>query len=418
MPKLPNSTKLLGQVLREKPHTHQGQINSLQMVKELVEKCGLGVAEIFMYPVTDKFGPDEITREFPLLKIQSEFGTPSYGEHSVLLPGHADTVDLKGPQKNSDALIVKDDVGYGRGTLDMWGGNIAYLQALQLLKDNGARRRIQTVLSTREEVGSEVLDAAIKARHIDPYDFFVTTEITTHEREEPTHVYNGRTGRFGIDVHIDGAETHAGLVDKYPEILEKSPLRFVGRALDHLFDQDKSRYCSIANKHPDDTTGALASESRLLPNMLIAKPTGLSLPDADLHFNCFHNNPELAAESVRSVLEEYLTSDLVRIPPEYLKVTLEDRNGVPFTEPWLTPDDHPLVQQAHDIAKQISGNTELGLGGASGVAEDGRFSDKPGVGWGCDGIGAHEADEQVVLSSIDKRAAWIQQIVNFDGKLE
>lgn len=416
---LPNPTKLLGQILREKPHTREGQIRAFDMVRGLVEKCTLGTVEILNYPVTDTLEDgEEIVRDFPLLKIHSDFGA-SEGKsgESILLPGHGDTVGLKGKQKTSDALVIQDGKGYGRGTLDMWGGNVAYLHALQLLRDTGySRRAIQTILTTREEAGSEVLGAAIDAGDIDPYDLVAITEITTHEDGGPSPVYHARTGRFGYDVHITGEDAHAGIADIYPEILERTPLRGTGRAIDNSLDKDPDRHLAIVNKHPDDSTGVLPISSRVLPNRIIAEPEGLSLPDAYMHFNIFHSNPELAPEEVRSQLEEYLRGPMNNIPPECLSVNLEERHGIPFTEPWITPAGHPLIHNGHRIAEELSG-TDVGLTSASGVAEDGRFSDKPIIGWAPDGKDSHKAGEYVVLDSIAIRAEWIKRLVNHEDSL-
>ena len=414
----PGGTKLLGEFLRLKPHTYDGQHRAAQEDANLVQKYNLGSAKILQYPVTEEVDGVEITRDYPLVQILSEFGPMKSNEDRGTMNwlGHLDTVPLKGKQKKSDALIIEGNKGKGRGTLDMWAGNISYLRALRELSLLGnARYKIQTILSSREESGSEVLYQALQNKDLEEADCMAVTEISTDENGLIAPVYHARTGRFGFDVRMSGNDDHAGNADRNPEILDGSCLRYLGRALDELLDD--ARYFSIDNQYPGDTTGVLPSKSRALPNSITADPDGLSLPyAAKLHFNMFHSDPNLTAEEALSQLRTYLLSDKIKIPSESLQVNLEDRKGQPFTDPWMTEADHPLVVAAHTYAKEISENENLPLGGASGVAEDGMFN-IPTVGWSPVGQHAHKAEEWVDLSSIRERTLWLNNLASHESSL-
>ena len=159
--------------------------------------------------------------------------------------------------------------------------------------------------------------------------------------------------------------------------------------------------------------------SHAIPDRIIAEPKGLSVPGEILQgFNIFYSNPNLAPERVRTALEEYFRNK-GRIPKENVELRLEERKGVPFIEPWLTPADHPLVTAAKKYADEIR-QDNVPVVAASGVAEEGPIFHRLGthfIGWAPVGHGAHEEQEYVIMESIDERSAWLTKLAQHDGDL-
>src|SRR3989344_31726 len=416
-------TKLLGDLLRHEPDTREGQWRVAEHIKELVGRHNLGVCEIFEFAET----PDGSGGKYPFVKIISEFGVsvPRSSGGLMTWSGHFDTVPKKGKQMHSDALTIiqgtdkRGDIGKGRGTLDMISGVVAKLSALEIAHNTGgARRVIQTILSSREELGSEVLFQAIKAGKVEKAPVGATTEIRVQDDGQPSPLYRGRRGRIGINTRFTGVNMHSGAADDDDlEVLDGTAHRYLARALDEMMDSERGFF--IDNQHPDDAEGILGRRSIAKPGEIAGKPEGLSLVDAiDQSFDIFTTDPNIAPEWVLSQLREYLLKCAKR-PEHDLKVWLEERHGVPFIPPYLTPADSALVKVAEKHAVEIRGETAPVVG-AKGVAEEGMIADLLGtryIGWSPDGEGAHEEGEYVYLDSIPERAEWLAKFVSYDGDL-
>lgn len=82
--------RLLGDFLRLKPHTREGQYAAAERVVQLVHECNLGAAEILEYAER----PDGTGEKYPLVKILSEFGpTNGHDRKTMTWLGHLDTVN-------------------------------------------------------------------------------------------------------------------------------------------------------------------------------------------------------------------------------------------------------------------------------------------------------------------------------------
>ncbi len=414
--------KLLGEILRFRPHTREGQFAAAEHVADIVNRHNLGVAEILEYPEW----PDGSGEKFPLIKIMSEFGVASQDRKRSLITllGHLDTVEPLQQQLQRDPLVLRSKnigestvtIGEGRGTLDMWSGNIAYLMALEILREKGnARHAIQTVLSSCEEAGSGVLHQAIQNGDLAAAPIGATTEILVGDSGISAPLYRGRTGRIGIDAYFRGLAPHAGAVDRDTSIIAHIAHRYLGRAIDELLDEDRG--FALPNAYPGDTQKLLPQTSHAIPDSIYGQSKGLSVPGEILQrLNIFYSDPNLAAERVRIVLEEYFLR--LHIPRESLELKIEERRGVPFIEPWLTPADHPLVVVAQKYARELRGE-EVPVVAASGVAEEGMLFHGLGtqfIGWAPVGHGAHDI-EHVEMDSIEQRALWAAEIANHDGDL-
>lgn len=297
----------------------------------------------------------------------------------------------------------------------MWGGNIAYLCALELLRQSGhARHVVQTILSSREELGSEVLYQAIRKGDLEPAAVGATTEILVGDNGQNALLYRGRTGRVGVDVLFKGEAPHAGEVDRRPAVIGRIAHRYFARGMDELLDDTRGFY--MHNPHPDDREGLLPTYLHAIPDSVHGTPDGLSVPGAIRQkFNIFHSDPNLAPERIKAAVEHYFLHN-ARTPAHALEVRLEERNGVPFTDPWLTPSDHPLALAGARYAQEITG-TPMPYVAGSGVAEDGMLRNTRMIGWAPVGAHAHEPGEFVIVESIEERARWLEKLAQHDGDL-
>ncbi len=416
----PSPEKLLGDFLRFEPYTHNGQWEAARRVIEIVEQYNLGTAKIFEYP---EF-PDGTGETYPLVKVIAEHGLSSPNEMMTWL-GHLDVVNPVGDQVDRDALVIEQNpkdptrtLGRGRGSLDMWGGNVAYLCALELLRQSGrARSAIQLILSSQEEAGSGILYQALRNEDLEPSFVGATTEILVGDDGRNSPLYIGRTGRIGINAIFMGNMLHTGEVDRHPAQINEIAHRFYARAMDELLDDE--RKFRVENRYPSDSHNLLPAECHAIPGFLVGKPEGLSVPGSiSQHFDFHHTDPNLSPELLRTKLHEYLV-ERANIPDYRIELSLEHRHGVPFIEPWLTPFDHPLVDIAHGYAQEIQGG-DVEIVAASGVAEDGMLFHRLKtnmVGWAPIGKGAHTEDEHVRIESIMQRAVWLQKLAEYSGIL-
>lgn len=433
---LPSTERLLGEFLRMNPHTRDGQIRAAHRVLEYVEQCNLGTAELLEFPVNTNKG----IVQYPLVKIESTFGVEISDRTDMTWLGHMDTVPLTREQRQKDPLELETasdsensrTIGKGRGTLDMWGGNIAMLAALQLLSNNGgARLRVHTVLSSREEAGSEVLYQAIKQNAIHRSPVGATTEILVGDAGKPSPMYIGRTGRIGIHAtfrHLKGADKgndenslHLGALDRYPERIDRMAARYHARAMDELLDAERG--FTLTGTYPGDSLGIFPQYARAIPMDIAGTANGLSAVDEIYQkFAVFHIDPNTAPESVRALLLEYLVQK-ANIPAECIELRLEDRslpNGdkIPFTDPYMTLPDHPFALAGQKYASDLR-TSNVPMVAASGVAEDGMIFHQLGtkmIGWSPDGGGAH-GEEWVDIQSIEERAVWLAKLAQYDGDL-
>lgn len=418
--------KLLSDVLRFHPDTIEGQWHAAEYVQELTERYALGAAEILEYP---EF-PDGTGPKYPLVKIIAEAGPGNSAKARSLMTwlGHIDTVQPSREQRNQgDTLVIETQdketqtswtKGRGRGTLDMWGGNISYLCALSVLRETGnARHAVQLILSSREEEGSGVLYQAIQQERIERASIGATTEILVTDDGKSAPVYLGRTGRIGINAVFHGDAVHSGILDDNPELIDSIAHRYYARAIDHALDSDRG--FRIENSYPGDTNGLLPKTAFARLSRLSGEPSGLSSV-GEIHqgIDIFHSDPNLVPERVLAELQHYLLNQ-GKTPANRLELTVGDRHGVPFINPWLTPNDHPLAIAALQYAKDTSGN-DVCFAGARGVAEEGMLFHELGthfVGHAPIGKGAHEKDEWVNIESIAKRAMWLTKLAQHDGDL-
>jgi glutamate carboxypeptidase len=128
------------------------------------------------------------------------------GENSVLLCGHLDTVH--DPRSPFNALTISSDgkTATGPGCVDMKGGLVIAVAALEALEEAGVRTSWGFILNSDEETGSYHSGATLRAEAAAGYAYGLVLEPATPEGglviERPG------SGQFMIEAH--GKAAHVG----------------------------------------------------------------------------------------------------------------------------------------------------------------------------------------------------------------
>lgn len=139
-------------------------------------------------------------------QLETEFGPPAMPGEGVLVLCHYDTVGPSGTVA-ARPFAVEDDVARGPGVLDMRGGIVATLGALELLDELGAlRRAVRVVLTPDEETGSRASRELIAER---------AREAAIALVPEPAFpggaMKTARKGWIAYELRARGRAAHAGL---------------------------------------------------------------------------------------------------------------------------------------------------------------------------------------------------------------
>jgi glutamate carboxypeptidase len=302
--------------------------------------------------------------------VRARFPHPRRDEPGILVLGHLDTVH---PVGTLAALPWRIEGGraYGPGILDMKGGNVVALAAIEALIAAGARTPLPvTVLFTSdEEIGSPStrdLIEAEAARHA-----FVLVP-------EPGQPGDGVvTGRYAIarfDLEAVGRPSHAGASPGEG----RSAIRAMARkilAIDGMSDAD----CTVS-------TGIVSGGQwvNCVPTHCRGQALSMAKRQADLD-GVVHRMLGLSGE------EDGVLFTVTR--------------GV--TRPVWEPDAGTLALFA--LAKEVAAREGVALTHCSaGGGSDGNFTGAMGIptldGLGVLGQGFHTLDEHILIDSLPRRA--------------
>jgi glutamate carboxypeptidase len=336
----------------------------------------------------DRFG-DEVAAALGELGMSIEIDAqPTRGNHlvgrwigkgpKVLLIGHLDTVWEVGtlermPFKNQGELA------FGPGIFDMKGGIVIAYFALQLLREHGLHHsNITMLLNSDEEEGSDSSRNLIEREAHDSTCVFVL---------EPSGPDNGlktkRRGVGGYIIRTYGKAAHAGVE---PE-KGVSAIEELSRQILTIQSWNKERAGISAN------VDVIQGGTR--PNVIPAEAQGI------VDVRC--DSPE-----DKAWLEERFKS-LKAIHPD---ARVEVEGGV--DRPPLVRNDQ--VIGLYNLASQIASSfnyplKEYWTGGGS----DGNFTSSLGIptldGLGAEGAGAHADHEQIIVSSLPRRANLLYHLI-------
>ncbi len=407
----PSTQDVLGELIAVKSFTQQGQVNMVNVIKQMNDRWIHGDLKIHEFPTGASFADQDPRPR----NITIDFGDGE--EELVIFHGHFDTVpppeEYKGFKRNPHELIVDErnsDIVYGLGAYDMLGGVTAYLKAARELQV-ATHRKIRILLVWGEENQSEGTHAALHPDNdlLDGASCVVSTEIPVKgQLEDPPAIYIGRQGRVGLDVTIEGPSTHSGGVTH--EMLDGLSWTRDAKAKLAL---NGFRF----SEHPYD---AKLGKPILVPGRWGSiNPQALSVvTEGRFQINAFYTDPELTKTEIQHMVREAIRSAL---GDDNFTVKFEKRHSeIPFTKPWLETEDSPFVRNAHMLAGEVY-NQPVAIKAAKPVADEAIIAHAkhiPAIVFPPLGTGEHTRNECVSVGSIDYRVIpFLKKIASFPGKL-
>jgi glutamate carboxypeptidase len=335
-------------------------------------------------PSVDRFG-EEVSAAFRNLEMSIDVDKqPSRGNHlvarwtgkgpKVLLIGHIDTVWELGTLARMP-FRTEGEMAFGPGIFDMKGGIVVAYYALQLLKEHDFHNsNITLLLNTDEEEGSETSRDLIEREAKNASSAFVL---------EPAGPDNSlKTKRRGVgdyQIRTFGVAAHAG-VEPEKGI---SAVEELARHILTIQSWNKERPGISANV--DVVQGGTRS------NVIPAEAHGV------VDVRC--DTPE-----DKAWLEEKFRS----LKPHSPKARLEVEGGV----------DRPPLVRSEAVLKLYGEASEIGSSFGYQLKEywtDGNFTSSLGIptldGLGVEGAGAHADHEQIIISSLSRRANLLYHLI-------
>jgi glutamate carboxypeptidase len=339
-------------------------------------------------PSVDRFG-EEVARTFRELGMSIEIDKQtSRGNHlvarwtgngpKILLIGHIDTVWELGTLARMP-FRKEGELAFGPGIFDMKGGIVVAYYAFQLLKEHDLHHsNITLLLNTDEEEGSVSSQNLIEREAKDSSFAFVL---------EPAGPDNSlKTKRRGVgdyQIRTFGVAAHAGVE---PE-KGVSAVEELARHILTIQSWNKERPGISANV--DVVQGGTRS------NVIPAEAHGV------VDVRC--DTPE-----DKAWLEEKFRS----LKPHSPKARLEVEGGV----------NRPPLVRSEAVLKLYGEASEIGSSFGypmkeywTGGGSDGNFTSSLGVptldGLGVEGAGAHADHEQIIISSLSRRANLLYHLI-------
>jgi glutamate carboxypeptidase len=288
--------------------------------------------------------------------------TVGAGHDHVLVLGHFDTVWPLGRLAEAPFTVTNHEAT-GPGVLDMKGGLVALLHALNRLRGNALPHPVRIVLTADEEIGSPD-GARLVEQH-------ATGAVAVYALEPPLANGTLKVGRRGvarIRLTVEGREAHAGL-DASGGV----------SAIDELIDQ------VAALRRPNVNVGTIAGGTRA--NVVAGQATA-----------------ELGLRFATPTEEAALFARLDALTPirDGATIRVETLSRRPAWEPSASAELAGHVRAAaQQLGETIGAAISLGAGDANLTGARGI----PTVdGLGPRGHGAHAPDETLELPSVKARA--------------
>ena len=367
---LPEGVQLLERIVNlESPSYDRALVNRL--VEFLADEFGkLGAATTRM--------PEEDRGDHLLIRFPGESDTP------IMLLGHTDTVWPKGTLVERP-FTIDGDIATGPGVFDMKAGIVMMWMAMRtLLQVRGKLTHpISILLISNEEVGSPGSRALVRSQAAGVGAVLVL--------EPPLPGGTLKTTRNGMGrfvVKAVGKAAHTGI----------NPEDGVNAVEEIAHQILRIRQLGDVGKKTTVTVAVVEGGTR--PNVV---------PE-----ECF---VQVDARTPSPEEAERITTAMNSLEPVLEGARLEVDGA--FRRPPLEPT--PGNTKLFDCAREIAG--ELGrelTEGATGGTSDGNLTSAMGVptldGLGALGLGAHQLEERVELSSLPWRAALVAGLIERIGK--
>ena len=282
---------------------------------------------------------------------------------NILLNGHLDVVPIGSidhwhPYDPFGAEIDNQGNIHGRGAADLKGGLCVHLftmRLLKLLKDKGASFK-----------GNVIFSAVVHEEAAEMFGMEYLCKKTFPDRKlgcnlvflcEPTglNVVLGQRGKVEIVVQTKGKTAHSSIPQAGINALEK-----MMPVLDHVF-RKMSNNMSI---HP------LLDESSVTVTNLVCRPGALSIIPDECEISV--DRRYMPGESIEELLEEFvlLFEEIKKEDPQFQATvcarkmversyTGYEKEVQKYHPPWITDEEHPLVQNALRALKKIGQNPEI-----------------------------------------------------------
>lgn len=295
----------------------------------------------------------------------------------ILILSHMDTVWDVGTLAERPVRLEDDGRLYGPGTMDMKGGIVLALHAIQALqaRDEMPDRPIWYMVTGDEEIGSSE-----SRPHIESYAQKAGLVLVTEPPNADGSLKTWRKGVATYRLQVKGRASHAG---NEPEQGINSIIEFAQQALE-------------INKLNDLKNGTSVSVTRVeggtADNVIPAQTTA-------------HIDVRTLSQQARDALHEKLVERLPFIPGSEITVECLHERPPMERDPRIFPQVKTIAE-SHGIAVR-----EDGAGGGS----DGNFTAAMGIptvdGLGAAGAGLHANHEHVLVNTLTQKAALIAAIL-------
>lgn len=423
MPELPfpSTVDLLTELVGRESHTPEGQWKIAQYLAQFGERWGLGVTRVHPYPPRAEFAeldppPCNVTMDI------NPQGKEGAGELVVF--GHFDSIDPaenypKTYQGNPYQLGPRGsdpDVYGGLKSADMAAGLVSMLLAAQELSQQctKVRHSVRFLFVGGEEGQSHGIYAALNPQH----NLFegakaglsMDVAVGSSLKDSPC-VCIGRPGRIGLRLSVTGDAMHVGRYTPERSMrLASSRAGLVQVAIPQL--EFPARDESHFQKHMPESFAIVRGWGG-------RKSQAMNPPDrGDIDIDVVYGNPGLNVttiiELVRHQVERFLHSYAALEHGERLVISSEPGRRTPFIPPYLEHPNHTFVRNALRAVQEANGKTpvEVRVGRGTedaGVVVHGMHIPVCTIPPTCEG--EHTADEAVSVSSIDRNANAIVNLV-------
>ncbi len=300
----------------------------------------------------------------------------------LVLCGHLDTVhDPRGSFRELSPVI--DGIAHGPGVMDMKGGLLVGLAALEVLESRGRRIDWTMVLVSDEETGTffgeqAILDAA-RGRDVG---------LVFEPALPDGSLVVERMGSGTFMLEAIGRAAHVGRAFSEGRSAVVALARGVV-ALSRLADPEAGRIVNIGPLHGGGVTNAVPHHARCWGNVRYADAAAQTGLEADMH---------TAIESLSDDLAREISD-----PPELRLRTAFLRPAKP-----ATPEVLALAEKAREVSEALGRPLPFA---STGGACDGNILQAAGVPTidtlGVRGGGMHRADEHVEVVSLVERAGLL-----------
>lgn len=305
----------------------------------------------------------------------------------MVLCGHLDTVhDPHGPFQELSS--VKDDIAHGPGAMDMKGGLVVALAALEVLESFGRRVDWTMVLVSDEETGTFFGEEALleAARG---HDVGLVFEPALPDGSLVVE----RMGSGTFMLEAVGRAAHVGRA--FTE--GRSAVVALSRAIievSGLADPERGRIVNIGPVHGGRATNAVPHHARCWGNVRYADEASQAGLDADVH--------RVVADLAAKLMDEMTDAPRIRARTAFLRPAKPS-----------TPEVLALAERAREVSEALGRPMPFA---STGGACDGNLLQAAGVPTidtlGVRGGGMHRPDEHLEMSSLVERTGLLAVLLH------